>query len=633
MCGICGIYNYNKDVAVHKSEIAAMCRSMFHRGPDDQGIYTQGAIGLGMRRLSIIDVAGGKQPIANEDESIWIVLNGEIYNYLELREFLVKKGHRFKTNSDTESILHLYEEKGMGFVDDLRGMFAAAIWDNKQRKLIIVRDHLGIKPLFYAMYNGKLVFASEMKAILQDKQFPRGMDDHALAAFFTLSYIPAPLTIYKNIRKLMPGHFLTVADGNLKIEKYWDVEFKPDRSKKENDFIEESMSILHQSVDMQLMSEVPLGAFLSGGIDSGVIVALMSLNGSSRVNTFTIGFGGETGGYLDERKYAQMVAKKYSTNHREYEVSPSPAGIIEKIVSAFDEPFADDSAIPSYYVCKMAKENVTVALSGLGGDEAFAGYERYLGFKLRSMYLRVPLFFRNQFISRIIAKLPERSDGHYTINHMKRFTRSAGLPADLCYLGFISMMTNSLGFYSDSERFLNPVLSVQDLLRSYFNAPNCSNDLDRAFYCDIKTYLPEDILAVTDRMSMHHSLEVRVPFLDHKLIELSATIPPEMKLKRLQKKYLLKKAAGNLLPRDVIRHRKQGFSVPMARWLQTDIKQYVMETLSENELNKHGLFNRKNIVKILDEHFTQKEIHDKLIWSLVIFQTWFKMYAQGNDKP
>ncbi len=350
-----------------------------------------------------------------------------------------------------------------------------------------------------------------------------------------------------------------------------------------------------------------------------------------------MGFGGETGGYLDERKYARMVAERYSTNHREYEVLPKPEGLVEKIVGAFDEPFADDSTIPSYFVCKMARQNVTVALSGLGGDEAFAGYERYLGFRLRKIYNRVSPFLRETLIRNLIEKIPERSDGHYTVNHMKRFVRSASLSPDLCYLGYISILDSNLkeSFFSDPNRFNKYHESCKDLILDHFNSSNVlgdKNSLNRALYCDIKAYLADDILAVTDRMSMHHSLEVRVPFLDHKLLEFCATIPPEMKLKWFQKKYLLKKAAAHLLPKEVINHRKQGFVGPMAQWLKNDLKSYALETLSEKNLKRHDLLNLKTIKKILNEHFSGKEIHDTLIWSILIFQRWYDSYIDKKNE-
>jgi len=634
MCGICGQINLDFQTPVDSKFINRMNNTLLHRGPDDEGTYVKDFVGLAMRRLSIIDVAKGKQPISNEDKTIWIVFNGEIYNFPELRKQLIANGHQFRTNSDTECIVHLYEDEGLEFLNHLRGMFAIAIWDDCKKRLILARDHLGIKPLFYGEHRGQFFFASEMKAILSNSTFPRELDYDSLASYFTLTYIPAPLSIFKGIKKLLPGHYIQIDKNGVKIEKYWDLTFKPDRGKSENEFIEEFMSILEEAVKIRLISEVPLGAFLSGGIDSSAIVALMSKVSSSAVKTFCIGFGGDTGGFLDERKYARQVAERFGADHREYEVLPEPEGLVEQIIRAFDEPFADDSTIPSYFVCKAAKENVTVALSGLGGDEVFAGYERYLGFGLSRIYEKLPLFFRENFMRKLVEMIPERSDGHYTVNHMKRFVRASSMPNDLRYFSYISMLNDNLR----DDLFVEPekIKGAFDLCRknilSHFNSSNAcdsNNPLDllnRVLYCDIKTYLPEDILTLTDRISMHHALEVRVPFVDYKFMEFAATIPPEMKLKWFQKKYILKKAVRDILPGDVINHRKQGFASPMTKWLQADLKPYVIQTLSKSNLKKHDLFIFSMVNSILDEHFSRKELHDKLIWSLVIFQKWFNMY-------
>ena len=440
MCGIFGIIGSGID----KPYVLRATNTLSHRGPDDAGYFFDENAGLGHRRLSIIDLEGGHQPLYNEDGSKCIIFNGEIYNFVELTDVLARRGHRFCTRSDTEAILHAFEEWGESCVEKLRGMFAFAIWDQAERTLFLARDRFGIKPLFYGARNGRFYFASEMKAILADPEFPRDVDEKALVSYFTLSYIPAPLTVFSKIEKLLPGHTLTYKQGRVTTRKYWDLQMVPDRSKSEDEFIQGFMDLLHEAVQIRLVSEVPLGAFLSGGIDSSTVVALMSRVNDSPVKTFTIGFGGEIGGYLDERRYARQVSARYQTDHREYEVVPNPEGLVEKIVRAFDEPFADDSAIPSYYVCKMAREKVTVALSGLGGDEAFAGYERYLGFKMRQIYQRIPFFFRERFIRRVVEHLPERRDGHYSINHMKRFVRWASLGPDHAYLGYISKMNSSM---------------------------------------------------------------------------------------------------------------------------------------------------------------------------------------------
>ena len=377
-----------------------------------------------------------------------------------------------------------------------------------------------------------------------------------------------------------------------------------------------------------MISDVPLGAFLSGGIDSGAVVAMMSRLSDEPVNTFCIGFGGEVGGYLDERRYAQEIATRYRTKHREYVVKPSVKEILGEIVQSFDEPFGDPSTIPSYYVSKITRERVKVALSGLGGDELFGGYERYLGFSLSRTYNLLPLFLRESVIRKLLEALPERADGHYTVSHLKRFARSASLSDPSRYFSFSSIIREEVrrSLFSDHDRFALSFDNCRDLLISHFNRCKAKDPMDRVYYCDLKTYVPEDILACTDRMSMWHSLEVRVPFLDHHLVEFCATIPNSLKIKFLQKKYILKKALSPVLPRSVLNHRKQGFIGPMTRWLQTDLKNYVQSGLRPQRLAEHGLFSQRTVKTILYEHFSRKENNDKLIWSLIMFQEWYEHY-------
>ena len=630
MCGIAGLYSEtNKDRRDLARSIHLMTACLEHRGPDDAGYYIGGNIALGHRRLSIIDLKTGRQPIFNEDKRICIVFNGEIYNYQDIKTELMHRGHRFSSTSDTETIVHAYEEWGEDCVKKLNGMFAFCIWDSRSETLFIARDRLGEKPLFFAHYNGTFAFASEMKSILSDPHFDRATDDEALASYFTFSYIPAPLTIYRNIRKLLPGHVLVYKKGHISISQYWDVFFEPNRQKKEKDFIHESMELLGKSVEARLMSEVPLGAFLSGGIDSSAVVAMMSRGNREPVNTFTIGFGGNTGGFDDERKYARLIAEKYKTNHNEHEVLPDVGVVMGKIVESFDEPFADDSAIPSYFISRLAREQVTVALSGLGGDELFCGYERYLGFQLSHSYNKIPAIMREHILKRFIEALPESSSGNYAVNHMKRFVRSTASNYARQYFGFITKMNKR---YRDSlfsgrgKEYAGAFNRVEERFVSLFDSAPADDPLNKVFYCDLKTYLPEDILACTDRLSMCHSLEVRVPFLDHELVEYCATIPPEMKIKWFKKKYLLKKGVSDLLPKPVLDHRKQGFVGPMTRWLQTNMKDFTLQSLSHSNLQKHGLFDGNTIAGLLADHYNGKEINDTTIWSLLIFQAWFDRY-------
>jgi asparagine synthase (glutamine-hydrolysing) len=628
MCGIAGLYFPNHQDKL-KTEIKRMTDALTHRGPDDEGFYIGNSVALGHRRLSIIDLATGHQPIFNEDKNKCIVFNGEIFNFKELKAELEDRGHRFSTLSDTETILHAYEEWGEECVQRFRGMFAFCIWDSRNESLFIARDRFGIKPLFYAYYDGKFVFSSEIKSILSDPGLRRTIDSEALAAYFMFSYIPAPLTIYSQIKKMLPGHTLVFKKGQIVTKQYWDLSFKADREKKEEEFIAEFLDLLKESVRLRLISDVPLGAFLSGGIDSSAVVALMSGQLSSPVNTFTIGFGGDTDGFDDERKYARLMAERYRTKHREYEVSPDiNEELVNRLVTSFDEPFADDGMIPSYFVSKMARENVTVALSGLGGDEAFGGYERYLGFQMSHYYNKMPFLIRKQLFQRVVEKIPEGSLGGAKVNHLKRFVRSSALVEGERYLGFISKISEKYqhSFFSEGQDFRETFEPSKKRFLSHFESDQADDTLNKVFYCDIKTYLPDDILACTDRMSMQHGLEVRVPFLDHKLMEYCATIPPEMKIKWFRKKYLLKKAVSPLLPPTVLQHKKQGFVGPMAKWLQNELKGLTLEKLSDKNLKKHGLLNTDTVQTVLKEHYNGTETNDTLIWSLLIFQSWFDLY-------
>ena len=627
MCGIFGVAS----TQLADGNYTAYTNMLAHRGPDAYGVYQNDEVFLGHRRLSIIDLEGGVQPFFNESKSLALIYNGEIYNYKEIRQSLILKGYRFTSNSDTETILVAYEEWGEDCVQRFEGMFAFAIWDDMSKKLFVARDRLGIKPLLYAEYNGQLVFASEIKAIIADPRFPREIDETAIVAFFNYSYIPSPYTIFAGIRKLLPGHHMTWQNGKLTIRQYWDLHFSSVENRKEDDYVDELISLFGDAVKDHLVSDVPVGAFLSGGVDSSAVVALMSQHSRNPVSTFCMGFGGDMGGYLDERRFAEEVASRFNTRHEAFEVIPNLDGIVDSIVEAFDEPFADDSSIPTYFICKLAAEKLKVVLSGLGGDELFSGYERYLGFHLQSYYSRLPKTLRKSLIAPLVEKIPERADGHYTINHLKRFARGGILSPDRTYLSYISQLgvRNGPPLLAEPDRLASNYDEIIDLYSNYFktdNVEDSANSLNRALYCDFKTYLPDDILTLTDRISMQHSLEVRVPFLDHRLVEFSARIPPVLKMKKFKKKYLLKKAFENILPNSIMNHRKQGFVGPTSKWLKSDLKPFVLECLSEKNLAKHNYVNLRSVQILLDEHFTGKQINDKAIWSLVMFQKWFERY-------
>jgi asparagine synthase (glutamine-hydrolysing) len=620
MCGIAGwIGGPQHDRAEHG--VKAMVAAIAHRGPDSTGFHSDGEATIGMCRLSIMDVAGGAQPMFSEDGRIAVVCNGEIYNHETLRKELEGKGHRLRSGSDVEVLTHLYEEHGDAMVSRLRGMFGLAIWDGKRQRLLLARDRVGIKPLFYAQTAAGLLFGSEIKALLATGQVNRAVDGAAVDAFFQFGYVPNPATIYREVRKLPPAHTLVWEAGKITIRRYWDLQFKPELGRSEEDWKREFLWRFNDAVRLHTMSDVPLGAFLSGGVDSGLVVAAMAKSGISPIRTFTIGFTGSTGGFLDERPYARMVAERFGAQHTNIEVSPDAVSILEQSAAAFDEPFADDSVIPSYILSQQTRRHVKVALSGLGGDELFAGYERYLGLKLSAQYDRLPGFLRRGLIERLVDAIPERSDGHYTVNHMKRFMRGAALPLDQRYEGYVSIFSTSeraalLGPSRDGKA--PAVLSTRDL----FNSDAAQAPLDRALYQDIHTYLPEDILALSDRLSAYHALEVRVPFVDHELLEFSATIPARFKIRGTEKKYLLKRIAEDVLPREVVYHRKQGFASPMAAWLSGDLKEFARETLSPEAIRRHGLLDPAIVEKLLDDHWSRRELNDRKIFALLMFQTW-----------
>ena len=635
MCGIAGIYSLNDAPLAANGLVERMTTSLTHRGPDEFGYHRDAKAALGHRRLSIIDLKSGQQPLYNEDHTVSVVFNGEIYNFEEIRRQLITQGHQFRTRSDTETIVHAYEEWGSSCVNRFRGMFAFAIRDEPRDRLFLARDRFGKKPLFYAIYDGTFVFASEMKAILADPRFTREIDDEALAAYFMLSYIPAPLTIFKGVHKLLPGHTLTIEHGRVQQQRYWTLAFKPDRTRREADLMEELTGRIDEAVRIRLVSDVPLGAFLSGGIDSSAVVAFMAMARATPVNTFTIGFAGEAGSAKDERQYARMMSDRYRTQHHEFEVQPDLTGVIESIVRSFDEPFADDGALPSYYVCQTARQHVTVALSGLGGDEAFLGYERYLGFRLGQWFNRVPARVRAGVIRPLVGWLPEPRSGGNRINHLKRFVRAAVDDEAHRYLGFVTKIAPEYRhrLLGDNGRHANDAAdAAQERFLSHYREAPADDPLDRLLYCDIQTYLPDDILALTDRVSMCHSLEVRVPFLDHELFEFAATIPADLKLKRLQKKHFLKKSLAPLLPKPVLAHRKQGFVGPMSRWLKTDLRSQTLEALSPKRLARHGMFDGATVSRILSDHYDGRETNDTLIWSLLVFQTWFDLYLDSPSQ-
>jgi len=627
MCGITGFIDQwsTSDVCDADSRAAtldSMCRVIRHRGPDDQGVMVEPGVALGMRRLSIIDLAGGHQPINNEDESVSIVFNGEIYNYRELQATLQSRGHKFKTNSDTETVVHAYEEFGAACVDHLRGMFAFAIWDDRQKKLFIARDRVGKKPLYYSITPaGTLVFGSELKSLLQHPEVEREINPRALDAYFSLGYVPDPISIFENVEKLPPGHHLTFKDRRLSVERYWDFSYDGrSNGHSVTDYLEELRSLLEEAVKLRLVSDVPLGAFLSGGVDSSTVVGLMAGQMSQPVKTFSIGFNEDS---YDELKYARLTAQKFGTDHHEFLVTPDICDVVDELAWHFDEPFADSSAIPTYVVSKLAREHVKVVLTGDGGDELFAGYTRYLTEQRRSKFDLVPRLVREGVMDPLSRGLPHGAWG-------RNYLHNVSLDPIGRYLDNVSVFTglnkNSLYTADFSDQ-----LRGSSHLNSYFlelsRNVKSSAPLDSLLYIDSKTYLPGDILTKVDRMSMAVSLEARVPLLDHKLIEFVTRIPASMKLAGHETKHLFKKAIADLVPAEIISRPKQGFGVPIQTWINQQLRERIRETLNDPRTLQRGYVSRSHVELLLDEHERGRRDHAMGLWSLLMLELWHRQYA------
>lgn len=624
MCGICGIYNVGTGEPVSDRLVKAMADTIVHRGPDAEGIYVSGPIGLGHRRLSIIDLAGGAQPMSNRDGSVWVAFNGEIYNFQELREGLEKKGYTFHSRSDTEVIVHLYEDIGEECFQHLRGMFAIAIWDSRKRQLLLARDRVGKKPLFYA-YDGKRVaFASELKAILQVPGIQRDINPEAVSDYFSLLYIPAPKSIFRSIRKVKPGHYAVISQQGMREVQYWDLSFAKTTQLPEQEWCEKIIEVYREAVKIRLISDVPLGAFLSGGVDSSSVVALMSeLTGEPAI-TSSIGFREKQ---FDETSYARLIGEKFHTKHHEQIVEPDAVSVVEKLVWHYDEPFADSSAVPTYYVSKVAREHVTVALSGDGGDENFGGYRRYY-FSQREQIVRnlIPDRVRRTLFG-TLAKLYPKADwaprflrGKATLEslactHLEGYFRSVS--------AFQPMLKAKL-LHPDLQRQLAGYDTL-DLFRFYYDRAGTDDLLSRIQYLDIKTYLTDDILVKVDRASMANSLEVRSPILDHKFMELIATIPSRLKLQGTLGKYIFKKSLESRLPREVLYRDKMGFGVPMAGWLRKELKDMAAAMLLPKQ--DDGLLNAVLVERMWNEH--QRGLRDRSteLWALFMFRLWQRKFA------
>ena len=630
MCGIAGMLNIEVEGKADPDLLKRMCDAITHRGPDEEGFYLAGKVGLGIRRLKIIDLSGGSQPIHNEDRSVWVVFNGEIYNYRELRVVLEKKGHRFYTQTDTESIVHLYEEYGSDCVHWLRGMFAFAIWDANRSRLLLARDRVGEKQLYFSIYQGRLLFGSEIKSLLACFSEGPSIDLRSLGEFFTYLYIQGERTIFEGISRLQPGCLLLCENGKTTVTPYWKLDPRPQQGMTEDDAVGEFRSQFHEAVKLRLVSDVPLGAFLSGGIDSSAIVAEMALLSSKPVKTFTIGYEGDGAPY-DERPYARLVAEKFGTEHHELVVKPDVADVLPTIIRSFDEPFGDSSAIPSYYISKMTKAHVTVALSGVGGDEVGAGYERYLGVLVAEQYKRVPRFIRDRCFAPLVRNLPDSRKGWRVIDRAKRFIRGVECGVEERYHRYISTFTpDELKQLFTSEVREQIGDGFEGEFPRAFQRFGDQDPLTQMLFSDLAVYLPDDLLVLTDRMSMAHSLEVRAPFLDHKLLEFVATVPSSLKLRGWTKKYLLKKAFAPILPRQVLSRSKKGFSVPLAAWFRGPLRPFLLDSLSGSRLKRVGYFDEKYVSTLLAEHLSCRHNHENKLWALLVFMMWHDLYRESG---
>ena len=623
MCGIAGLVRRGDELA-QATDVHRMCQAIVHRGPDDEGAYVEGPVGLGMRRLSIIDLAGGHQPIHNEDRSVWVVFNGEIYNFLELRQELERRGHTFYTHSDTEAIVHLYEEMGVECVKKLRGMFAIALFDRRRQKLLLARDRLGKKPLYYAVRDGRLWFGSEIKALLAVAPELAEVDPEGLLQYFYFGYIPDPLSAFRPIRKLPAGHVLEYAGGEVKVAQYWDVpEYGAAAVATEEDVLQELERRLAEAVRIRLISDVPLGALLSGGVDSSIVVALMARASRKPVKTFSIGFQAER---FNEADYARMVAERFGTEHHELMLDPNLEDTLQYLTAMMEEPFGDSSMVPTYHVSRLARQHVTVALSGDGGDELFGGYDRY-GVQLRrrpfnlipgwsgrwyreSMFPRLPSdWYGRNFLFNISLPEPERYLD--SLAYLPAYTRERSLFTD----DFVAAAGNGKG----------PTGPYLDCLS---RAP-AQDPLSQLLYLDTKTYLPSDILTKVDQMSMLRSLEVRVPVLDHTFLEWVAALPAHWKLRNGREKYILKKLGERLgVPSEILYRPKQGFAMPLVHWMRRELKADLLELLLEPRALQRGYFRPDAVRRLFEEHLSGRRDHSGRIWMLLVFELWHRNFLE-----
>ncbi len=623
MCGIYGILRHDGAPA-EADNLRAMGRLTVHRGPDDEGTHCDGPLAFGMRRLSIIDVGGGHQPLTNEDGSLWLVANGEIYNYRALRDALVAQGHRFRTGSDCETILHLYEAHGDDCVLHLNGMFAFALWDSKRQRLLIGRDRLGVKPLYVAGDGQRLLFASEAKAILAVPGLRAELDPHALSSYLTLGYVPAPQSMFRGIRKLPPATLLIAEKGLVEERQYWRVPSDVDRSRTEEEWIAQVRAQLEESTRMQMVSDVPIGAFLSGGVDSSAVVAFMAAHSERPVKTYAIGFGGgDAEAFYNELPYARRVAELFGTDHHEIMVKPDVVSLLPRLLWHMDEPIADTAFITTYLVSEFAHRDVTVILSGVGGDELFGGYRRYLGSHYQAYFDRLPPMLRRAAAA-IGQRLP--SDRHSPLLNVARlakgFLSSAGLPLDERYRSYVEVFSDDVA----AELMREPRPGDSDALGRAFANAKSVDELNRMLAVDLDTQLPDDLLLLTDKMSMAVSLECRVPLLDQNLVELAARMPQGVKIRGGRLKHAMKAALQDVLPADILDRKKRGFGTPMGAWLKGDLAPLLGNLLSKESVAARGLFRYPAIGTLLADHAANRIDGTDRLLALVNLEVWARIF-------
>ncbi len=640
MCGIAGWINLDTTKPNLNAEpvLHSMCETIVHRGPNSEGLWLDDTVALGMRRLSIIDLVTGDQPVFNCDRSVIVMMNGELYNYREVRAELEKKGHKFTTKSDTEILPHLYEEYGEGLLEHVNGMYAFSLWDSRRKKLIIARDRFGEKPLYYGVVDGKLIWASEPKAILAHPAVTPELDLNALRHYVSFDYIPAPMSIYKGIHKLPAAHVLTVENGEVKARRYWDVSFvKPTlsdrRSRSETTGLTmkaaELRDLLSDAVRMRLVSDVPLGILLSGGIDSSTVAALAVQHATERVKTFSIGFEEDS---FDESKYARRVARHLNTEHYEDKLSATTAGdLIADIGKWLDEPMSDGSLIPTFLLARFVRKHVTVALGGDGGDELFAGYPMYYAHTVAAKYLAIPSVLRRGLIEPVVNALPVSTKNMSFDYKAKRFIRAS-------HYDDVTRHHSWFGSFSidqHNELFSKDVLAQTDAdiyrgVRELVGRSDAKNVIEQMQYADINFYLAEDILTKVDRAAMAVSLETRAPFLDPRVGQFAASIPVEYKLKGKSGKVILKEAMHGLLPQDILHRPKKGFGIPIAEWLKGRLNPLMREMLDEKQLREQGLFDPAYVQKLITEHESGRASHHKELWTLLVFQLWYDNFLKTS---